>query len=63
MRDFPWCANIGICQNMANAFQHIDSEGHLSNKAKFVTGITSDKLVMQPYGLEDVESVFMAMPP
>lgn len=48
---------------MADAFQHIDSEGILSNKAQFLTGITSDKLVIQPYGPEHVESVFMAMSP
>lgn len=47
-----------ISQNMAESFQHIDSEGRLSNKAQFLTGITSDKLVIQPYEPEDIEIRF-----
>lgn len=47
-----------ISQNMADTFRHIDSEGHLSNKAQFLSGITSDKLVIHPYEPEDVEIRF-----
>lgn len=47
-----------ISQNMADSFRHIDSEGHLSNKTQFLSGITSDKLVIQPYEPEDVEIRF-----
>ena len=43
-----------IEQNMAESFQQIDSRGNLSNKAEFLSGITSDKLVIHPYEPEDV---------
>ena len=44
-----------VSRNMADSFRHIDSEGRLSNKAEFVAGITSPKLVIHPYIPEDVE--------
>ncbi|MES2296076.1 MAG: DUF4440 domain-containing protein [Pseudomonadota bacterium] len=43
-----------ISQNMAESFQQIDSRGNLSNKAQFLSGITSEKLVIFPYEPEDV---------
>ncbi|MEO6366323.1 MAG: nuclear transport factor 2 family protein [Luteimonas sp.] len=49
---------MAIAQNMAESFRQIDSQGNLSNKAEFLTGITSDKLVIQPYEPEDVEIRF-----
>ena len=44
--------------NMAESFRHIDSEGRLSNKAEFLAGITSPKLVILPYTPQDVEIRF-----
>lgn len=49
---------IAIGQNMAASFRQIDSQGNLSNKAEFLSGITSDKLVIHPYQPEDVEIRF-----
>lgn len=49
---------IAIAKNMAGSFRQIDSQGNLSNKAEFLTGITSDKLVIHPYEPEDVEIRF-----
>lgn len=43
-----------ISRNMAESFQQIDSQGNLSNKSGFLSGITSDKLVIYPYEPEDV---------
>ena len=43
-----------ISQNMAESFQQIDSHGNLSNKVEFLTGITSDKLIINPYQPVDV---------
>ena len=43
-----------ISQNMAESFQQIDSQGNLSNKSEFLSGITSDKLTLFPYQPEDV---------
>ena len=43
-----------ISQNMAESFQQIDSQGNLSNKAEFLSGITSEKLVIYPYEPEEV---------
>jgi ketosteroid isomerase-like protein len=43
-----------IAQNMAESFQQIDSQGNLSDKAGFLSAITSDKLVIFPYAPEDV---------
>lgn len=43
-----------ISQNMAESFQQIDSQGNLSNKTEFLSGITSDKLIIFPYQPEDV---------
>jgi ketosteroid isomerase-like protein len=43
-----------IARNMAESFQQIDSRGNLSNKAEFLSGITSDKLVIHPYEPKDV---------
>lgn len=47
-----------ISQNMAESFQHIDSQGRLSDKADFLAGITSEKLVIQPYEPQHVEIRF-----
>ncbi|MEO7773690.1 MAG: nuclear transport factor 2 family protein [Steroidobacteraceae bacterium] len=47
-----------VGQNMAQSFRHIDSEGRLSNKAEFLAGITSAKLVIHPYEPRDVEIRF-----
>src|SRR4249919_2007345 len=47
-----------IAQNMAESFQQIDSQGNLSNKSEFLSGITSDKLVIFPYEPEDVVTRF-----
>lgn len=44
-----------VSTNMADSFRHIDSEGRLSNKAEFLSGITSPKLVIEPYTPEEVE--------
>ena len=49
---------IAIAENMAGSFRQIDSQGNLSNKAEFLTGITSDKLVIYPYEPEEVEIRF-----
>ena len=43
-----------ISQNMAGSFQQIDSQGNLSSKAEFLSGITAEKLVIHPYEPEDV---------
>jgi len=43
-----------ISENMAESFQQIDSQGNLSNKSEFLSGITSDKLVIFPYEPENV---------
>lgn len=43
-----------ISQNMAESFQQIDSQGNLFNKVEFLTGITSDKLIINPYQPVDV---------
>ena len=43
-----------IARNMAQSFQQIDSQGHLSNKSEFLSGITSEKLVIFPYRPENV---------
>lgn len=47
-----------IARNMAEGFRQIDSQGHLSDKSAFLTGITSDKLVIYPYEVEEVEIRF-----
>lgn len=47
-----------IGNNMAESFRHIDSQGRQSNKAEFLSGITSEKLVIHPYEPEDVEIRF-----
>jgi ketosteroid isomerase-like protein len=44
----------GISQNMSETFRQIDSQGNLSNKSEFLSGITSDKLVIFPYEPEEV---------
>lgn len=43
-----------ISQNMAESFQQIDSQGNLSNKTEFLSGITSPKLAIFPYEPENV---------
>ena len=43
-----------IAVNMSESFQQIDSRGTLSNKPQFLAAITSDKLVIFPYQVEDV---------
>jgi len=39
--------------NMADSFFQIGSDGDTADKAKFLEGITSDKLVIEPYTVED----------
>jgi ketosteroid isomerase-like protein len=42
-----------IAANMSESFQQIGSDGALADKAKFLEGITSDKLVIAPYTVEE----------
>jgi ketosteroid isomerase-like protein len=42
-----------IAANMAESFQQIGSDGALADKAKFLEGITSEKLVIAPYTVEE----------
>lgn len=42
-----------IAANMAESFQQIGSDGALADKAKFLEGITSDKLVIAPYTVDE----------
>jgi ketosteroid isomerase-like protein len=39
--------------NMADSFFQIGSDGETADKARFLQGITSDKLVIEPYTVED----------
>lgn len=49
-----------ISRNMSESFQQIDSRGNLSDKAQFLTAITSAKLVIYPYQAEDIVIRFYA---
>jgi ketosteroid isomerase-like protein len=42
-----------IAANMADSFLQIGSDGDTADKAKFLEGITSDKLVIAPYTVEE----------
>jgi ketosteroid isomerase-like protein len=44
-----------IVANMADDFRQIDWRGRISDKAAFVDGIMSDKLKIDPYGVEDFD--------
>ena len=39
--------------NMADSFFQIGSDGETADKARFLEGITSDKLVIEPYTVEE----------
>lgn len=47
-----------IAKNMSETFQHVDSQGRLSDKKQFLLGILSKKLSISPYQPEDVEIRF-----
>jgi ketosteroid isomerase-like protein len=42
-----------ITANMSDSFMQIGSDGGTADKAKFLDGITSDKLVIAPYTVEE----------
>ena len=42
-----------IAANMADSFMQIGSDGGTADKAKFLEGITSDKLVIAPYTVDE----------
>jgi len=42
-----------IAANMSDSFMQIGSDGDTADKAKFLEGITSDKLVIAPYTVEE----------
>ena len=42
-----------IAGNMSETFMQIGSDGATADKAKFLEGITSDKLVIAPYTVEE----------
>jgi len=42
-----------IADNMAESFMQIGSDGRTADKAGFLEGITSDKLVIEPYTVEE----------
>jgi ketosteroid isomerase-like protein len=42
-----------IAVNMSDSFMQTGSDGALADKAKFLEAITSDKLVISPYTVED----------
>jgi ketosteroid isomerase-like protein len=42
-----------IAANMSDSFMQIGSDGATADKAKFLEGITSDKLVIEPYTVEE----------
>ena len=42
-----------IAANMADSFMQIGSDGDTADKAKFLEGITSDKLVIAPYTVDE----------
>lgn len=41
--------------NMAEDFRQIDGDGDIETKTSFVNGLVSDKLVIDPYKVEDFE--------
>ncbi|MFZ6760126.1 nuclear transport factor 2 family protein [Undibacterium sp. Ji50W] len=44
-----------IESNMTEDFRQIDGSGDIETKASFVDGLVSDKLVLDPYTVEDFE--------
>ena len=42
-----------IAANMSGSFMQIGSDGRTADKAGFLQGITSDKLVIEPYTVEE----------
>ena len=42
-----------IAANMSDSFMQIGSDGRTGDKAAFLEGITSDKLVIEPYTVEE----------
>jgi ketosteroid isomerase-like protein len=42
-----------IAANMADSFMQIGSDGAVADKAKFLEGITSEKLAISPYTVEE----------
>jgi ketosteroid isomerase-like protein len=42
-----------IAANMSETFMQIGSDGRTADKAGFLDGITSDKLVIEPYTVEE----------
>lgn len=47
-----------ISANMAEDFRQISARGDVSGKAAFIEAITSPKLVINPYGVEDMDVRF-----
>lgn len=47
-----------IAENMAEDFRQISARGDVAGKAAFLDAITSPKLVINPYGVEDMDIRF-----
>ncbi|WP_426169525.1 DUF4440 domain-containing protein [Pseudoduganella sp. R-34] len=47
-----------IADNMAEDFRQISARGDVAGKAAFLDAITSPKLVINPYGVEDMDIRF-----
>jgi len=47
-----------ISANMSEDFRQISARGDVSGKAAFIEAITSPKLVINPYGVEDMDVRF-----
>ena len=44
-----------IAANMSESFRNIDARGRVSDKAAFLAALTSDKLSLEPYTVEEFE--------
>ena len=45
--------HAAIAANMSDSFMQIGSDGRTADKSAFLEGITSDKLVIEPYTVEE----------